>query len=698
MHANYPNIFSPIRLGPIEIPNRFYFSPHGVALALGTQPSLDFLQYNVERARGGCGLVIPSLAVLERAAHGRACPYPNENVASFRALADGVHEAGAKIFGQIWYWWGGTGQWQPYSAAAPSLGASTAQYGLFNGRFSTREMNKHDIRATLDAYRQSATNLRQAGFDGVMLHASHGAMFEHFISPYFNQRKDEYGGSLENRMRFLLEALQATRDGAGSGLAVGVRFNCDEFLPGGYDVQDARPILERICSSGLVDFVDLDTAVEPNQLHLGMPSLFVAPQVYRPYVEAVRSAAGKIPVLSVLGRLTSVADGEAAIEAGVCDMVGAARGLIAEPELLKNAYEGNEERSRTCIACNWCLEGLLEGVNGCSINPASFRERQWGVATFAPATRASKVIVVGGGPGGLEAARVSALRGHDVTLLEARDALGGALALWASLPGREFLRKSIEWWERELKRLNVKIQLAKQATAASVLSARPDAVIIATGSRYSVGGRSAFIDADIPGHEQSFVYRPEEILLDGVRPSGKIVLLDGEGLHSSVGIAEVLGKAGADVEYLTPEFAPLSARLMASQEDKFIMQRLHEARVALTPSTYIKRIGQHEVVAYNVFSKRERIIREVDAVVLSTGRVPLNGLERELEGKVAQLYVIGDALAARPFGTAAYEGQLFARYIGEPNAPNTVSEAFFSINTAHLMPLPIHIPPSAAAG
>jgi hypothetical protein len=557
-------------------------------------------------------------------------------------------------------------------------------------------MSKQDIRSTLDAYRQSANNLRQAGFDGVMLHASHGAMFEHFISPYFNHRTDEYGGSLENRMRFVLEALQVTRDGAGNGLAVGVRFNCDEFLPGGYDVQDARLILERICSSGLVDFVDLDTAVEPNQLHLGMPSLFIEPQVYRPYVEAVRSAAGNIPVLSVLGRLTSVADGEAAISAGVCDMVGAARGLIAEPELLKNAYQGKEERSRVCIACNWCLEGLLEGVNGCSINPASFRERQWGVDTFAPTSRALKVIVVGGGPGGLEAARVSALMGHDVTLIEARNALGGALALWASLPGRESLQKSIEWWERELHRLRVKIQLATQATAASILSGKPDAVIVATGSRYSAGGRSAFIDADVPGHEQSFVYRPEEILLGAVRPTGKIVLLDGEGLHTSVGIAEVLGRAGAEVEYLTPEFAPLSARLMASQEDKFIMQRLHEARVMLSPSTYIKRIGQREVTVYNVFSKEERIIRGVDAVVLSTGRVPLNELERDLEGRVAQLYVIGDALAARPFGTAAYEGQLFARYIGEPNAPKTVSEAFFSINTAHLMPLPIDVRQSAA--
>jgi 2,4-dienoyl-CoA reductase-like NADH-dependent reductase (Old Yellow Enzyme family) len=234
-----------------------------------------------------------------------------------------------------------------------------------------------EIRGMLEAVARSTSHLRDAGFDGVMLHASHGGMIEQFVSPYFNQRTDDYGGSFGNRMRFLRESLQAAREAAGGGIAVGMRLNCDELLPGGYGTSDAREILSDVAGRGLIDFVDLDVAVEPNQLQYGMPPVFVPPQVYRPFVEKVRSAAGSIPVLSVLGRTTAIADAEAALESGVVDMIGATRSLIAEPELVKNAWYGRERRSRTCIACNWCLmAGQEGGAQGCTINPASYRERR----------------------------------------------------------------------------------------------------------------------------------------------------------------------------------------------------------------------------------------------------------------------------------------------------------------------------------
>ncbi len=676
MSHKYSRVFSPIRLGPVDIENRFYCSPHAIPLSTPRgAPTEDFIAYCEARVRGGCGLIMVSMSVPQRGRGVQPTPHIEENIPALRMLADAVHGAGGKFIVELWYHWARPGKWDPLSPPAPALGPSAAQFNLFGRRSATREMSTAEIRHMIDAVRDSTRNLREAGFDGVMLHASHGAILEQFLSPYFNRRSDEYGGTLENRMRLLRESLTAAREACGERMAVGMRLNCDELLTGGYDTRESYQILKRTVQARLVDFVDLDVAVEPDQFHIGMPSVFVQPHVYRPYVEAVRGAAGNIPVLSVLGRLTSVADGEAALASGVCDMVGAARALLAEPNLVKNAREGNESRSRTCIACNWCMAAVYDGAQSCTINPSSYRERGWG--TVVPAPRRSRVVIVGAGPAGLEAARICALRGHAVVLFESRSSTGGALTLWARLPGREFYQKAIDWWDAEVRHLGVELRLGREATASHILDERPDAVILATGARYCASGRSNHRDLDIPGYDSDFVYSPEEILLDQARPSGKVLALDAEGLHTGVGIAEMLALAGADVEYLTPFFEPVSPRVVASLELPLIMKRLRAAGVRISPSAYISRIGDHEVTVSDVYSQRETIIRDVDAVILSTGRLAVNHLEKELTGKVAQLFAVGDALAPRMWASASYEGHKFARYIGELDAPRSVADVYF---------------------
>jgi 2,4-dienoyl-CoA reductase-like NADH-dependent reductase (Old Yellow Enzyme family)/thioredoxin reductase len=678
MHEKYPHVFKPIKLGPIELKNRFYSPPHICPLTTPTgAPSEDFIAYYLERMKEGCGLAILSLAGHERSIFVQPSPYPRRNVPEFRALADAIHDVGGKVFGQVWYWWGTPGHWDPLSPPAPALTPSVLQYSMFERRDASREMTEQDIRSMIDAFGQSAENLRDAGFDGVMLHAAHGAIIEQFLSPYFNRRTDRYGGGLDNRMRFLLEVLERVRQAIGGEMALGMRLNCDEMLEGGHTPDDAYAILEKVAGPGLIDYVDLDIAIEPEQFHLGMPPVFVQPHVYAPYVQAVRGAAGDLPVLSVLGRLTTVAEAEAAIASGLCDMVGAARAMIAEPHLVRNAYLGREERSRTCIACNWCMAALYDGAQSCTINPASWREREWGIDAMTPAPSPCRVVVVGGGPAGLEAARVSALRGHEVTLIEAHDALGGALALWSKLPGREFYMRSIEWWSQELERLDVEIRTGMPATGAFVLERKPDAVLLATGARYSRAGHSNHRDRPIPGHERDFVYVPEDLLLDVSSIRGKIVMLDAEGLHTGVGVAEMLAANGAEVEYLTPHFKPMSPRVFETQDAPFIIKRLKAGGVRISPCTYIRSIGDREAVVYDVHSEEERVIHDIDAVVLSTGRLPVNDLESELTGKVGQLFVIGDAAAPRMWATASYEGHKFARYIGEPDAPRSISEVYF---------------------
>lgn len=677
MTEKYPNIFSPIKLGPIEIPTRFFFGPHGSALSAGTKPSDDLVAYSAERVRdGGCGLVVVALVQHERGRTRQPSPHPPENIPAFRTLADAIHDAGGKIFGEVFYHWGGPGQWQPLSPPAPSMGPSVRHFA-FNGRnHSTHAMSRADIRQMLAALRQSAANLRQAGFDGIMLHGSHAALIEQFLSPYFNDRNDEYGGSFENRMRFMIEALEAAREGAGPGMAVGMRFNCDEQITGGYDTELAARVVRELCARKLLDYIDLDVGLEPQQFHHGMPTGFELKQYYRPYVAKVREAARDIPVLSVLGRVTDMAEAEEAIAAGVIDMAGAARQLIAEPRFVQNARVGQEALGRTCIACNWCTAAGGDGAQGCAINPASYRERLWGTHSFEKAQKPDKVVVVGGGPGGLEAARVRALRGREVTLFEERDDLGGALRLWADLPGRGHYGAAIDWWKRELQRLKVNIVLKRRVDAAAVLAERPDAVIVATGSRYSVGGRCMAHDSDIPGHDGSTVFRPEDILIGGARPAGKVYVLDAEGYHTGVGIAEILASTGAEVEFVTPGYSPVSNRLTDNWEEKRIVQRLKALNVRLRPSTWVRSITEDALSLYDVHTDEPRQVA-ADGVVLVTAREPVSSLVTQLDGKVSQLFAIGDALSTRMLAAATYEGQMFARLIGVPGAPTTTGEAWF---------------------
>ena len=692
MHPRYPHVFSRVRLGPVEIPNRYYFSPHGLPRTCGTAPSSDLVAYATERVKdGGCGLVILSCTVHDRGRHYQPCPYPPAGIPAFRALAEAVHAAGGKIFGQLWYWWGANGHWQPMSPPAPMLGPSVSQYGFRGVTASTHAMTKAEIRLMGECFRQSVANLRVAGFDGVEIHASHGGLIEQFLSPYFNRRTDEYGVSLENRMRLLVETLEISRAAAGAGMAVGMRFNCDELLQGGYGAEEARAVLKRICDAGLVDFVDLDIAIEPMQLKYGMPPVFVAEHYYRPYVEKVRGAAGKIPVLSVLGRVTRMADAETAIASGLYDMVGSTRELIAEPQFVKLAREGKEELGRTCIACNWCLGGMGDGAFGCSINPASYRERHWGADRLTLAARSARVVVVGGGPAGMEAARVAALRGHRVTLLEEREELGGAMALWAALPHFAVYRQAIAWWERELIRLGVTVRKGSAATGEGVLALGPDAVIIATGAEFCRAGHSAYLDQPIPGADRAHVFTPEDILQGGKRPKGRVVLLDGEGTHASSGVAELLALGGAEVIMLSPNYAPFSMRLNDNFESDFIAERLAVAKVKFRPATWVRMIGERDVAAYAIFGGQEEMIADVDAVVLATSRQSRDGLAEKLEGKVEQLFTIGDALAVRPLAAAAYEGQKFARLIGEPNAPKSVGEVYFAPDDPAFYPVPAEI-------
>jgi pyruvate/2-oxoglutarate dehydrogenase complex dihydrolipoamide dehydrogenase (E3) component len=358
-------------------------------------------------------------------------------------------------------------------------------------------------------------------------------------------------------------------------------------------------------------------------------------------------------------------------------MVGVTRGLVAEPQLLAHARAGDEHLSRTCTACNHCIQQVIRGSFGCAINPATARERRWGTAATVPAPQAKRVVVVGGGPAGVEAARVAAVRGHAVTLLEREDRLGGQYRLWSALPGREGLYDAIAWYGPELARLGVDVRMGGgDADVDDVLALDPEAVIVATGSRYERSGESGFVPAPIPGADRDFVYTPEQILDEGLRPAGKVLLLDDEGLNAGVGVAQVLAANGSPVELVT-RWLHVAHNLFETFELPLIVATLRNLGVTLRPQTYVREIGPSDVTVYDVFTNMEDTVGDVDAVVLCTMRKPRAALADALAGKVAQLFSAGDASAPRDHATAFYEGALFARMVGEPDAPRTFTEAYF---------------------
>jgi NADPH-dependent glutamate synthase beta subunit-like oxidoreductase len=274
----------------------------------------------------------------------------------------------------------------------------------------------------------------------------------------------------------------------------------------------------------------------------------------------------------------------------------------------------------------------------------------------------------------MEAARVAAKKGHRVVLFEKKDKLGGQMNLWAALPGRQVFGTTPTWYERQLQKLGVDVRLRTDATAAAILAERPDAVIVATGARYIRTGESGFMELPIPGHDQPFVYTPEQIIEDGARPGGRVLVLDEEGINTAAGVAEILATAGAQVRLVTRWLAPVQH--MGAFEFAFVIPRLRALGVELEQMRWLKEIGDKTVTTFDVFTNDERI-DEIEAVVLCTARRSTTTLGKELDGKVGQLFVAGDAMSPRGLSEAFYEGHRFARYIGEEGALRNFEEDFF---------------------
>jgi len=657
----YRYLFTPIDLGPVHIKNRLYLSPHFTVYVDRETwlPNDQMAPYYEERAKSGVGLLCQSVADIHPTVEYGTLPtmrlYDKRVLPLLKDITTRVHWHGAKMFIQIWH----TGQASSsFRTGRPAMAPSPVP-NMFT---IPKEMDRGEIEEMIQAFADSAAVVQEAGYDGIILHGTHGYLIENFLSPFFNKRNDEYGGSLDNRMRFLMQVIERVRGVIGRKLALGIRLVGEELLPGGLDVEESTAIARRLEDSGQLDFIDIDVGSYHNY-HIGIGPMYVAPHYNLLAAAPIKAALKKLPLLCAPGRLGTPQEAEQVLADGQADMVGVARALIADPEWLLKVQQGRAEDIRHCTYTNqYCLARLFRGIPiGCIQNPATGREKEWGIGTLTQATTKKRVMVVGGGPGGLEAARIAAIRGHKVALYEKAAELGGQVNLAARLPGREEIAEVTGWLTRQMPKCGVEVHLGCEVTAELIDKVAPDALVIATGAEFSRTGFSGVIPEPIPGWNQPHVLTPEQVLRGEKKPGQRVLIVDEECNQVAPGLAELLARQGKKVTIVTSQ-PSIGRELAFTFALPHVLARLAESGVEIIPTHYIKKIDGSSVELFNVCAPQvETRLTGIDTVILVATRETRDSLSAKARGKVKELHAIGDCVTPRDIGAAIFEGHRVAR-------------------------------------
>jgi 2,4-dienoyl-CoA reductase-like NADH-dependent reductase (Old Yellow Enzyme family)/thioredoxin reductase len=658
--VTFPHLFTPLDLGPVSARNRVVCGAH---FTMYTEPNGTYGEpgfygerygrYLSEYARGGVGTVIAGQAQVHPTTayqmHNNANVWDPECVPHLLRVSGQIQAHGALAFLQLAHNGGvNHASW----SRLPVWSAS----GIANHMEASKPIEPAEIKEVVEHFGRSARNAADAGFDGIEVHAAHGYLIHEFFSPKHNFRTDEYGGSLENRMRFAIEVLESVRAAVGPSLAVGVRLVGDEEARGGgLGPDECAEIAAQLARAGLVDFVNVS---------VGTSGVGMVRPMYAPHMLGVRAtgivkkAVPDVPVFAV-HRILTPDEAEGILERGDADAITLVRALIADPEWVIKAQRGQAGEIRACTGCNQgCYGNLTQGYPiTCVTNPSVGRESTLGSGTLTPAALRKRVVVVGGGPAGLEAAWVAAARGHDVTLLERGEQLGGKIRLAAMLPQREELAAFADWRAGECVRRGVDIRVGFDADRASVLALEPDAVIIATGGFATVDTPSKSHPMPIAGSDQSWVIDHERALQDAVLLGERIVIVDAIGHIEAIGIAHYLAELEREVTVVTPMHSPL---LLDAETMQKALPRAVRAGVRWMPNTVVVAIGDHEVTVADVMSYAMETL-PADHVVIRTHGIANDALYNELRDDVAEVVRVGDAVVPRLADRAVYDGHVAAR-------------------------------------
>ena len=642
----YRHLFTPMRIGSLKVRNRIVFSAHLTNYATQDgRPSVQHAAYYAARAAGGAGLIITE----EHSTHPTDWPYEKlihgfhaEVIPGYRRITDAVHAHGVPILAQINH---NGGQASSMYTRLPVWAPSPVPDPLF--REVPKAVEAHEIAEIVAGYATVAEHCMAGGFDGIELQCSHSSIVRGFLSPATNHRADRYGGSRENRARLMLEIMAAVRSAIGREAVLGIRLCGDELIDGGTTIDDAVACARMVEATGHADYINTSIGVATATLYMIEASMQIPPG-YAMFIPSAIRQAVDLPVVGV-GRFKDPLQADRALAAGQCDLVGVVRGQIADPDFAAKARAGHSSEIRTCLSCNQECVGRM-GLNrwlGCIENPRTGRES---VPLPHPTSR-RYVVVIGGGPAGLQAAVTAAERGLRVTLLERQARLGGQIPAAASIPSRAELLDITRNLAAAASRLGVDIRLGTEATADVVRGLAPDAVVVATGSRpvrpWWAGDNPSVVDV-------------RDVLEGRAAPDGRVVVIDELGFHPATSVAELLADRGCEVEVVT------SGMVVGQDLGITLDLEIWNVRAyakGIRQATDLVPMGrQGSELRLQHHPTGTDVTRECDWVVVAGHQQVDDELWRELRASslAVPVHRIGDCLAPRRAHAAVIEGHRVA--------------------------------------
>jgi 2,4-dienoyl-CoA reductase-like NADH-dependent reductase (Old Yellow Enzyme family)/thioredoxin reductase len=590
------------------------------------------IDYYVERVIGGFGYVnVEHTGILPQ---GKASPKmlmisTDEQASHIKKLVDAVHSAGGKIVIQINH----AGR-QTFSKVTGSPIVGPSPIPATPIMETPQELTASDIEELVEAYTAAAERVKNTGADGVEIHMAHGYLLCSFLSPFSNHREDQYGGDISGRARFPVEVLKSVRTRVGPDFPIICRLSGDEYVEGGLNIDETKQIA-RILEKEGANALHI-SACNAASGYLNHPPYYVEEGVFIHLAEAIKSEVD-LPVIAV-GRIRNPSMADQIIAEQKADLVSMGRASIADPHMPDKAREGRFDEIIPCVSCNKCIQTLRIDSVRCTVNPETGYEGQF---RFSKTDQAKQVWVIGAGPGGLKAAEIAALRGHQVKIFEKDTRTGGRMRLGAHPPN--------DYLERRAKALGVTFEMGKEFTEDMLAREKPDAVIVATGALPQF--------PNWQGVEESNALSVDEVLSDGNEIGQKILVVGGGG--SGAETADFLSDRGKEVTLV--EMLEIIAADLVTHMQHYLGQRLKEKGVTVLTSTRVLELGKGYAMVEDASGVRR--LNGYDTIVLALGSTPNDGIYRSLEGKVSELYLIGDALEPREVVEAVFEAEEVASKI-----------------------------------